>query len=46
MNEVTRQDLIEWFGEDRDINEKTIEDLKDELDDARMRVFEHFGFGL
>lgn len=46
MEEVTRQDLIEWFGTDKSIDENTLYDLNRELNDAREQVFEHYGFRL
>ena len=42
--DVTRQDLIDWFGTDNDMEDLVIADLNDELNDARMQIFEHFGF--
>jgi hypothetical protein len=44
MNEVTREDLVEWFGSDHEISETTLRELNQALDDDRMRVFEEFGF--
>jgi hypothetical protein len=44
MNEVTRQDLIDWFGNDRSIDNRTLQDLNNELEDARAQIFEHYGF--
>ena len=44
MNEVTRQDLINWFGNDRSIDNRTLQDLINELEDARALIFEHYGF--
>ena len=45
MKEVTRLDLIEWFGDDKSIDDRTLQDLNAELEDARAQIFEHFGFG-
>jgi AcrR family transcriptional regulator len=44
MEEVTREDLIEWFGSDRGISDMTLRDLNDELNDTRQMIFEHYGF--
>ena len=44
MGKVTRDDLVDWFGSDNAIDNLTLEDLNDELDNARQQVFEHFGF--
>jgi hypothetical protein len=44
MQEVTRQDLIEWFGSDNGIDDRTLQDLNDELQSVRQQIFEHFGF--
>ena len=44
MNEVTRQDLIDWFGNDRSIDNRTLQDLNNELEDARAQIFERYGF--
>jgi hypothetical protein len=43
-DEVTREDLVRWFGTDKGIDDRTLQDLNDELDDARAQIFEHFGF--
>ena len=44
MDEVTRDHLIDWFGSDRGIDDRTLQDLNAELEDARVQIFEHFGF--
>ena len=44
MNKVTRENLIDWFGDDRSIDDRTLQDLNDELEDARAQIFEHYGF--
>jgi len=44
MNEVTKQDLIDWFDSDRSIDDRTLQDLNDELNNARAQIFEHYGF--
>lgn len=45
MEEVTRENLIEWFGSDHGIDDRTLADLNEELFWARVQIFNHFGFG-
>ena len=44
MEEVTRENLIDWFGSDHGIDDRTLQDLNDELNDTRAQIFDHFGF--
>ena len=44
MDEVTRQDLIDWFGSDNELSDERIQELNEELENARERVFFGFGF--
>ena len=44
MNDVTRQDLIDWFGTENKLTDESIEELNKELNNARMAVFNEFGF--
>lgn len=44
MEEVTRENLIDWFGSDHSIDDRTLQDLNDELNDTRAQIFDHFGF--
>lgn len=41
-----RDALNQMFGTDRDYNDQAISDLIEELSDATIQVFEHYGFYL
>jgi|FreactcultureFD7_1027221.scaffolds.fasta_scaffold00085_18 hypothetical protein len=44
MDEVTRDNLIDWFGTDNGMSFEGIEELNNELNKSRMIVFNSFGF--
>ena len=44
MEDVTRQQLIEWFDSDLGLTDGDIDELNTALNDARQATFEEFGF--
>jgi hypothetical protein len=44
MDEVTKDNLIDWFGTDNGISNTLLEELNNELNTSRMIVFNSFGF--